>query len=40
MTEEQKRDTPILGDVSVWEHAESAPVSDLTTLPADSDLPY
>lgn len=40
MTEEQKRATPILGDVSIWEHTEAEPVSNLNTLPADSDLPY
>lgn len=40
MTDEQKKATPILGDVSVWEHTESEPVSDLTPMPEGSDLPY
>jgi hypothetical protein len=40
MTDEQKRTTPILGDVSTWEHQDSEPVSDLTTLPEGSDLPF
>lgn len=40
MTDEQKRATPILGDVSTWEHQESEPVSNLTTLPENSNLPY
>ena len=40
MTDEQKRSTPILGDVSTWEHIEADPVSNLETLPEDSDLPY
>lgn len=40
MTDEQKRATPILGDVSVWEHTEAEPVSDLTPMPEGSDLPY
>jgi len=40
MTDEQKRDTPILGDVSTWEHTEAEPKSDLTTMPEGSDLPF
>ena len=40
MTDEQKRATPILGDVSVWEHSEAEPVSDLATLAEGSDLPF
>jgi len=40
MTDEQKKNTPILGDVSTWEHQESAPVSDLTPMQPDDDLPY
>lgn len=40
MTDEQKRATPILGDVSTWEHQESEPVNNLTTLPENSNLPY
>jgi hypothetical protein len=40
MTDEQKKATPILGDVSIWEHQDSEPVSDLTTLPENSDLPF
>ena len=39
LTDEQKKATPILGDVSVWERNEE-PVSDLTTLEVDSDLPF
>ncbi len=40
MSDEQKRSTPILGDVSTWEYIESEPVSDLTTLDEESDLPF
>lgn len=40
MTDEQKRAMPILGDISVWEHTEAEPVSDLTTLEEGSDLPF
>ena len=40
MTDEQKKATPILGDVSVWEHTEPEPKSDLTTLNEGSDLPF
>jgi hypothetical protein len=40
MTEEQKRATPILGDVSTWEHTEAEPTSDLTTLEEGSGLPF
>ena len=40
MTDEQKKATPILGDVSTWEYAEADPVSNLETLPEDSDLPF
>ena len=40
MTEEQKRSTPILGDVSVWEHTEAEPTSSSETLDEDSDLPF
>lgn len=40
MTDEQKKSTPILGDVSTWEHTEAEPVSDLTTMTEGSDLPF
>lgn len=40
MTDEQKRAVPIIGDVSIWEHTEAEPVSDLTTLNEGSDLPF
>lgn len=40
MTEEQRYATPILGDVSVWEHTEAELISNLETLPIDSDLPF
>ena len=40
MTDEQKKATPIMGDVSVWEHTEAEPKSDLTTLNEGSDLPF
>jgi hypothetical protein len=40
MTEEQKYNTPILGDVYVWEHTEAEPVSDATPLDENSDLPF
>lgn len=40
MTDEQKKNTPILGDISVWEHQEPEPTSDLTTLDEGSDLPF
>ena len=40
MSDEEKRNTPILGDVSTWEHTEAAPVSDLKTLDENSDLPF
>jgi hypothetical protein len=40
MTDEQKKNTPILGDVSVWEHTEAEPVSSGEVLPADTDLPF
>lgn len=40
MTDEQKRATPILGDVSTWEYTEPEPVSDLTPLDEGSDLPF
>lgn len=40
MTDEQKKATPILGDVSHWEHTETEPVSDLETLPEGSNLPF
>jgi hypothetical protein len=40
MSDEEKRNTPILGDVSTWEHQETAPVSDLKTLDENSDLPF
>lgn len=40
MSDEEKRATPILGDVSTWEHTETEPISDLTTLEPGSDLPF
>lgn len=40
MTDEEKKNTPILGDVTTWEFTESEPVSNSDTLPADSDLPF
>jgi hypothetical protein len=40
MTDEQKKATPILGDVSTWEHQEAEPVSNLDTLDEGSDLPF
>jgi hypothetical protein len=40
MTDEQKKNTPILGDVSVWEHTEPDPVSDLTPLNEGDKLPW
>lgn len=40
MTDEQKKSTPILGDVSVWEHTEPEPVSDLKTIAEGDDLPF
>ncbi len=40
MTDEQKRATPIIGNISTWEHKEADPISDVTTLPAESDLPF
>jgi len=40
MTDEQKKATPILGDVSTWEHTEAEPKSDLTTMEEGSDLPF
>jgi len=40
MTDEQKKATPILGNVSTWEHTEADPVSSAETLPEDSDLPF
>jgi hypothetical protein len=40
MTDEQKRSTPILGDVSTWEHTEPEPKSDLTPLNENDDLPF
>lgn len=40
MTDEQKKSTPIMGNVSTWEHMESEPVSDVTTLDEGSDLPF
>jgi hypothetical protein len=40
MTDEEKRNTPIIGDVSTWEHTEAEPVSNSETLPEDSDLPF
>lgn len=40
MTEEQKRATPILGDISTWEHTEADPISSQETLPEGSDLPF
>ena len=36
----EKKNTPILGDVSVWERTEAEPVSDLKTLDESSDLPF
>lgn len=40
MTEEQKKGTPILGNVSVFEGKESEPVSSTEPLPAGSGLPF
>ena len=40
MTDEQKKATPILGDVTTWDHVEVDPVSSGETLPEDSDLPF
>ena len=40
MSDEEKRNTPILGDVSTWEHIEQKPVSDGTPLNEDDDLPW
>jgi hypothetical protein len=40
MTDEQKKNTPILGDVSVWEHTEAEPISSGEVLETDSDLPF
>jgi len=40
MTDEEKKATPILGDVTTWEHTEAAPVSNLTPLPEGDDLPF
>ena len=40
MTDEQKRDTPILGDVTTWEHKDADPVSSSETLSEGSDLPW
>jgi hypothetical protein len=40
MTDEQKKGTPILGDVTTWEHTEPEPISDATPLGPDDDLPF
>lgn len=40
MTDEEKRNTPILGDVTTWEHSEAEPVSDAEPLNPDDDLPF
>lgn len=40
MTDEQKKNTPILGDVSTWEFTEAEPVSDAKPLDEGSDLPF
>jgi len=40
LIEEQKRATPILGDVSTWEHTDLGQTSDLTPLAEGSDLPF
>jgi hypothetical protein len=40
MTDEQKKATPILGDVTTWEHTEAEPVSPGEPLPENSNLPF
>jgi hypothetical protein len=40
MSDEQKKSTPILGDVTTWEHVEADPVSNAETLNEGSDLPF
>lgn len=40
MTDEQKKSTPILGDVTTWEHTEPEPVSSSAPLGPDDDLPF
>jgi hypothetical protein len=40
MSDEEKRETPILGEVTAWEHVEAEPVSDSTPLEEGSDLPF
>lgn len=40
MTDDEKKNTPILGDVSTWEHSDSEPVSSSKTLEPESDLPF
>jgi hypothetical protein len=40
LTDEQKRDTPILGDVTTWEHTEPEPASNAASLQPDDDLPF
>lgn len=40
MTDEQKKATPILGNISLWEKQEAAPISNGEPLPENSDLPF
>jgi hypothetical protein len=40
MSDEEKKNTPILGDVSTWEHTEAAPVSNGEPLNPEDDLPF
>jgi hypothetical protein len=40
MSDEEKRATPIMGDVSEWKHSDAEPVSDLTPLNEKDDLPF
>lgn len=40
MTDEQKKNTPILGNIMVWEKKEQDSVSDMTPIDELSDLPF
>jgi hypothetical protein len=40
MSDEEKRATPIMGDVSTWEHSEAELTSDLTPLDETKPLPF
>ena len=40
MSDEEKRDTPILGDVTPFEFQESEPVSSSDPINPDDDLPF